>query len=65
MDTILLSLSTKKKKKKVIYRFYTLLFVNIFKINKSQKSKWSPEQLFFIFNILKIVLKSGSQTRKI
>ena len=64
MSSITLPLS-EKKKIIIIYRFYTLLFVNIFKINKSQKSKWSPKQLFFIFNILKIVFKSGSQTRKI
>ena len=39
-----------------------LLFVNIF-FFKSQKYKWSPKQLFFVFSLFKIVLKSGSQIR--
>ena len=60
MSSIPLSLSTKKK---VIYIFYTLLFVFFF--FKSQKYKWSPKQLFFVFSILKIVLKNRSQPRKI
>ena len=60
MSSIILSLS----KKKLIYRFYMLLFVNIY-FFKSQKYKWSPKQLFFVFGILKIVLKSWSQRCKI
>ena len=57
MNSIPLSLSTKKEE--AIYRFYKLLFVNIyFKISKIEMAS----QTIFFFSILKIVLKSESQT---
>ena len=57
MNSILLSLSTKKEE--VIDRFYKVLFVNIyFKISKIEMAS----QTIFFFSILKIVLKSESQT---
>ena len=60
MNSIPLLLSTKKKKKKAIYKFYTLLFVILKK--KISKIEMVSQTIIFVFSILKIVLKSGSQT---
>ena len=62
ISSILLSLSTQKKKE-VIYRFYKLLFVNIFFL--ISKIEMVSKTIIFIFSILKIVFKSESQTHKI
>ena len=58
MSSMPSSLSTQKK---VIYRFYTLLFVNIF--FKISKIEMVSQTIIFVFSILKFVFKSGSQTR--
>ena len=57
MSSMPSSLSTQKK---VIYIFYTLLFVNIF--FKISKIEMVSQTIIFVFSILKFVFKSGSQT---
>ena len=56
MSSIPLSLSTKKKKKK-IYKFYTLLFINIF-LRKNLKNRNSfPTNYFLVLAFWKLFLK--------
>ena len=57
MSSIPLSLSTKKKKKKVIYRLYTLLFVIFFLNLKNRNSLPNNYFLFLVF--WKLFLKVG------
>ena len=61
ISSILLSLSTKKKKKSNLKILHVTFCKYIF--FKSQKYKWPPKRLFFVFSLFKIVLKSGSQIR--
>ena len=49
-------------KKKSNLQILHVTFCKYF-LKKSQKYKWSPKQLFFVFSLFKIVLKSGSQIR--
>ena len=51
------------KKKNLIYRFYTLHFVNFFFL--ISKIEMVSKTIIFIFSILKIIFKSESQTHKI
>ena len=57
-----LKLINKKKKNKSNLQILHVTFCKYI-FFKSQKYKWSPKQLFFVFSLFKIVLKSGSQIR--
>ena len=61
MSSIPLSLS-KKKKKRGNLQILHITFCKLFKKNISKIEIVSQTSLFFIFSILKIVFKSGSQT---
>ena len=61
MSSIPLSLSTKKKSNLQILH---IAFCKYLK-KKISKVEIVSQTIIFVFNILKIVLKSGSQTRKI
>ena len=56
MSSIPLSLSTKKKKKKVIYKFYTLLFVIFLKKNLKNRNGL-PNNYFLFLVFQKLFLK--------